>query len=315
LRTILYELRRLSTTLQTLPPRLERAIPFLKTDAQLNVAAPALRAIVNDAISTIEAKRLDRLTKRPVSPIKIEGIRAAMEAAILKPAVRDFLYFRAVPVRVERPRAPVEPFILDFNRMRKAQFVDPPMEDVSRSLAEMLADNFRKTVAGRVWPLFWQRQRENITIAAPVEDLTFWQSIREIAGRVGPEPVLLVSGRAEARFLRRFLVDDDATRPSLRVEYVQRERAAAPYIATVEGIDVYGTNFEPGSACLFSTRSLRAVRYGALDDSGRCVELTFEPVDQTTGALRARYVLLPDWENYPVFEIHAHDPPSGDDDD
>jgi hypothetical protein len=49
------------------------------------------------------------------------------------------------------------------------------------------------------------------------------------------------------------------------------------YIATVEGVDVFGADFTAGTAWLFSPYILQAVEYNQLDTDAHIVTLRFEP--------------------------------------
>jgi hypothetical protein len=106
--------------------------------------------------------------------------------------------------------------------------------------------------------------------------------------------------QGEGRVIRRLRHGAQSEKPNIKIEHKSR---TGPYIATVEGIDVYGVSFEPRIAWLFSSQILRAVTYAALDESSRCVEITFEPTDENTGALRFRFIQSAEWMEYPIFEI------------
>ena len=73
-------------------------------------------------------------------------------------------------------------------------------------------------------------------------------------------------------------------------------------------MDVFGAQFTPGVAWLFSGRALRGVRYAELDEPGRHVEVAFELGEETKGTLRVRVRQHLEWAEMPVFELLAPDP-------
>src|SRR5690606_26268865 len=97
-------------------------------------------------------------------------------------------------------------------------------------------------------------------------------------------------------------------KPPVNVERKSRDDTGGLYIATIEGVDVYGADFEPGIAWLFSARSLQAVAYDAVGDSNRRVEVSFETEDGITGALLVRYRQSVEWAGLPVVEIKLRPP-------
>jgi hypothetical protein len=304
LRNVLHQLRRLSTALDKPDPRLRRTVSALRVDPDLETLTTSLRAIVGDAVSTIEAQRLERLKRRPVDPVKLERIRASVEAAIMEPPA-GILYFRGFSIGTwsGRPASRRKRFRCSFRGIGKGALVAPPMETESANLIEVLAERFRQHAADQVWGRLRSRSRDKVAVAARLDEDSFWRAVREIAGRVGPYPILLLSRQGAARITNRFLHRVQSDKPALKIERNPSDDRGGFYIATVEGIDVYGADINPGAAWLFSALLLRAVKYAVVDDEGRRVELTFEPTEDTKGALHMEYVQTTAWARYPVLEI------------
>src|SRR5690606_15716082 len=93
---------------------------------------------------------------------------------------------------------------------------------------------------------------------------------------------------------------------NLKVERTPREGKRNEYIATVEGVDVFGGDLPSGEVWLFSGSALRAVYYSSMTRSGEYVTITYEPESERDGALRAQFEQAAEWSDDPIFEIHAH---------
>jgi hypothetical protein len=76
-------------------------------------------------------------------------------------------------------------------------------------------------------------------------------------------------------------------------------------------VDVFGAAwFMPGVAWLFSAQTLRSVRYAENEQTERYVDVSFEPVGEVKGTLRARVRQVLEWANTPIFEIRSSDHPA-----
>jgi hypothetical protein len=304
LRHVLGQLKRMSTILEHAGTDLTRALHGLKPEKDFDLSVATLRTIIEDSISAIDARRLERLKKRPLDEIRLERIRSAVEAALLEPPA-GVLFFQEFSIKRGAPTTEIEPYTYTLGNLSKAQFVNPPMEPESLNLDEYLVQTVQNHAARRVWGLFTSRPRERVVLSDRVVDEAFWRAIREAAERVGPAPILLVSMRAEGRVIHRLLHRAQAEKPNIKIE--KKQGGGRFYVATVEGFDVYGVEFDPGTAWLFSSRILRQVIYSALDTSARPVEMTFEPLDDKTGALRFRFIQSAEWMEYPTFEFRIDD--------
>jgi hypothetical protein len=308
LRDVLAQFVRFSTSLEEPSQQLRRGVGLLKSDADAEAALNALRSIVRTTIATIETERLERLKQRPIDTTKLERLRTAMEAAVLSPEAK-VPFFRGFAIETVAAQGASEPYSAIINGIAKAMLVEPPMEaGNSDSQAASFADAVQRMAGSRVWGLFCGRPREKVGIAARVEQEEFWREAKELAARVGPEPVLVVSREAEGRALRRFLYPVQGDKAALVIERKPRAEVGGLYISTVEGVDVYGADWEAGTAWLFSARALRSVRYFALDAAKHHVTLKFEPIDDRTGRLRAQFQQEPTWDDSRILEIQLEDP-------
>ncbi len=182
------------------------------------------------------------------------------------------------------------------------------MESPPSNFVEAHANAAQRKANSLVWHEFYQRPRQVVTVPARVDDEIFWRKISELAGLVGPEPLLMISLQAEVGTLRRFLFSAPGDRPSLKVELKARANHNGVYVATVENIDVYGANCSPGTSWLFSAKALRSVRYASIDEEGRFVTLKFELGEGLKGTLRACFSRSAVWAGTPTFEVRLADP-------
>jgi len=306
LRKILDWLRQLETTLAAPLPESFLAIQS-KDEKNIGSSVKQLNEVIKAAIDAIEDERRGRLAARAPDPGKLERIRASIEHALLtgSPQVP---FFADVQVGREAAGDPAEWQDIVFNNITKASLLEPPMENSASNFEEFLTTVSQERAGTYAWHAFTKRPRTKVDIGARAEEELFWRELVPLVPQVGPDPVLVVSRNAEGRALRRFLYSPAADLPNLRIEQRPRDQRQASYIATVEGVDVFGADLEPRVAWLFSARKLNAVRYGETDTPGCFVELAFEQGEDMRGAVRVRIRQALDWSDDPVFELHAPDP-------
>ncbi|MFK3889214.1 hypothetical protein [Sphingomonas sp. NPDC079357] len=307
LRDILHQLERFHSTLEQPFPALDRGMQLLSPNRDPQRSKARLREIVSEIANAIEEKRRHRLQARPADPANLERLRLAIEEALLTSEV-EAPFFRGVEVGRAAESDIAEWRDMTFSGIGKAQLTEPPMESPSSSFEEMLVSGSREMAGRHAWAAFCQRPRIEATVAGRAEEEAFWRDLRPLIQQVGPEPVLVVSRNAEGRALRRFLYAPAADRPGLAIEQRPRAGRGASYIATVEGVDVFGADFRPGEAWLFSAMSLREVRYAETTAPDRHAELTFELGEEMKGTLRVRVHQALKWTDTPTFELKAPDP-------
>lgn len=307
LRGILRQLELFQSTLEQAWPALARGVSTLADGHDLESSRERLREIIVAATAAIEAERRQRLEARVPDAAKLERIRAGIETALLtEPPEAPF--FRGVEVgRVTGERA-AEWRDMTFTGIGKAQLLEPPMEPSGSGFEDIFVSGSRKMAGDIAWRAFCERPRDQAAVSARAEDEAFWREIAPFIAQVGREPVLVVLRNAEGRALRRLLYAPPADRPKLTIEQRSQDERRASYIATIEGVDVFGAEFPAGTAWLFSAESLRAVRYAETAPAGRYAELTFELGEEMKGTLRVRVRQSLEWSDGPVFELKAPDP-------
>ena len=182
------------------------------------------------------------------------------------------------------------------------------MESTSSSLDDYLILTTERTVSNYVLRAFRKLERIPHSLDGKIDDASFWLEIPELVYRVGPVPVLLISRASEDRTLRRFIYSVSPTPENIVIDTNPPTERSGSFIASINGILVFGSDLEPGQAWLFSSNLLHTVRYAELDQKQSCVEISHEVNDemQVTVKVRARQFLK--WADYPIFQIHMPDP-------
>jgi len=311
LRDLLQGLDRFKKQLEVPPSSLSRGLTLLKPQAASTLAKEQLNTTLTAIIAAIEHERTARLRSRPVSARAMDDLRDAVESSMLVPPGGIFL-FRGFTI-VKTPQNPEhELFTSRLTGLSKAQFVDPPMETEPTRFAKHFTDLVENQAGRRVWNLFASRHREQATVAARIEEPAFWQPVKGLADGVGAEPMLIVSRQAEGRALRRFVYQLQEAPAGLTIERKDRHDMGNSYIATVEGVDVFGGNFTSGTAWLFSPYILQTVAYAQLDDDAHIVAVRFEPGEDLKGQLVTQFGLSAVWAEWPIYEIRFEDPEADD---
>jgi hypothetical protein len=308
LRNILRELGRFGSALEPQQqPQFVRGVALLAPNRDAEQTAGRVREIIGAAEAAIEAERLRRLEALPVDPSKLARIRSAIETALLND--RDETpFFDDVQVGPAAHNADAQWRDMLFKGISKAQLTDPPMEPPMLGLEEQFVSGARDMAGNYAWRAFCQHRRTIIQVSARAEEEIFWQEIAPLVDQVGPDPVLVVSRIAEGRAWQRFMYAASSDRPNLKIERRPRSEKGGSYIATVEGVDVFGADFTPGEAWLFSAKSLRSVRYAELNQPRHYVDTIFDLGEGMKGTLRVRVRQRLEWANTPIYELRAPDP-------
>ena len=306
LRDLLDGLKRFTKLLETPSPTMQRGLTLLKPDAELAQVGERLKSILIAMVAAIEGERTARLRARPISERALGELRVAVENSMLT-SPGDIFFFRGFSIAKTLQAPEAELFTSRLNGLSKAQFVDPPMEWESAGFARHYAQQVSRQAGQRVWNLFARRHREPASVAGQIEDLAFWQQIKGLADAVGAEPILVVSRQAEGRALRQFVSQLREPLTGLTIERKNRQEGNS-YIATVDGVDVFGADFTAGTAWLFSPYVLQAVEYAQLDDEAHIITVRFEPGEDLTGPLVAEFRQRPVWADWPIYDIRCEDP-------
>lgn len=307
LREVLQSLDRLGKVLDAPPPILSRGLALIQPDADVAAMVERTKSIVTKIKAAIEHERTERLRAKPIDGHRIQRIRDAVDAAMTTPPGGVF-FFRGFQIEKGPQYAQAELFTFSLNGLSKAQFVDPPMEWETIGFTEHFAEHVIRAAGQRVWGTFTRRPREQALVPFRIEDPAFWQQVKALAADVGAEPLLLVSRQAEGRALRQFVYQLREPPGQLTVERKRRQDMGNFYIATFEGVDVYGADFEPGIAWLFSPYVLRSVAYAYMDAEQHITSLAFRPGERLEGPLVAEFKQLATWADWPVYEIRCDDP-------
>lgn len=304
-RSLLQTLEAFQRTIESNSPSLRRGAIGLSANVEFESAVAALKAIIETSLATIRAHRSARLERQPVDPAKMERIRSIMDSALLTPPA-DIPFFRGFALSGGADAGDGDIVQFDFGWIGKGQLVEPPMESEPGNFVEALTHEVCQHASNRIWRHFASRAREKLEVSVGVDDEAFWRVMKSTSPRVGVEPVLLVSRQAEERLIRRSFVYPSRSEALVRIERKPRDEVGGnygSYVATIEGIDVYGVDFPVGTAWLFSAQCLRSVGYTAIDGRGRHVQVAFAGDDEERGVVQVRYLQSIRWANSPILEM------------
>jgi hypothetical protein len=185
--------------------------------------------------------------------------------------------------------------------------VNPEMDSPALNFADVLLSGIQEKAGLYAWEAFRQRSRVQTEVSASVDDEAFWKQIAGLIDQVGPDPILVISRAAEGRVLRSLVYQRPETSPDLRIERRPRDDVGGSYIATVEGVDVFGADFPAGVGWLFSGQILQQILYAELDTTGHYVDISFELKAEEKVDLRFAFCQQFVWNDTPIFEIRGPD--------
>ena len=308
LRDILHGFDRLLKILEVPRPNVQRGLHLLRPDADLSSASTWVKSIISSCVQTIEAERTRRLKEKPIDTRAIGDLRDAVERAMLTPP-GGVPFFRGFSIEKVRDRDDAEVFTFRLNGLTKAQFVDPPMDTSTVGFSEHYAQLVIRSAGERPWRLFTRRARQSSRIPARIEEQAFWDRVKLLARDVGAEPLLIVSRRAQGRALRTIVRGTGESRIPLTITRKAGGEGGGFYVATIEGIDVHGADFEPGKAWLFSPYLLRSLQYATIGDDDHILRVSFQPgEDGLEGPLVAEFRQQAAWADWAIYEIDCEDP-------
>ncbi|MDM9645793.1 hypothetical protein [Rhizobium sp. S163] len=272
-----------------------------------------LDEILENARLAIENVRTDLLKSLPISAEVIEELRSAAQARLLEGGTL-LNFFQGVKI-VQHHGVGTDPIaFVAIGDISKAHMVRPPMETPPVNFVEFLASSFQDKAEMRVWGAFVNRPRVRVELDLAVENQAFWTAIKPYLLQTGAKPVLLVSRSAEGRALQRFVWGHGAKPDALGITRKDFVEGAASYIATIEGVDVFGVDMPAGTAWLFSGELLQQVSYSGVRTSDHCVDLEYIASDDLNGSLRLSYRQKSTWAETPIFEVITPDPDDLDND-
>lgn len=292
---------------------LDAAKPLFTSTQDPKLAGERLGEILERARSTIENVRSDMLKSLPISKEAVDDLRDAAKAALLE-RLAQLNFFQGVKI-VQRHFVSADPVASSaMGGINKAQMVRPPMETPPVNFVEFFASSLRDRAEMRVWNNFVSLPKVRVELDLAVETEAFWKAIKPYFDQTGARPVLMVSRTAEGRVLRRFVWDPRAKQVELKITRKELVDGLASYIATIEGVDIFGMDMPAGTAWLFSGELLRQVSYFGVEDPSQCVDLEYIATDEFNGSLRIRYRQTTTWGATPIFELVTPGPDDLDDD-
>jgi hypothetical protein len=292
-----YEFRQNKTALEAQDREyLKCGVLALDKDLNVEERVNRLASIFGSAIDVIENRRLQRLRDRPVNHAKLNEIRRRVEEAILAgnggiDVFRDFT--------VTRDRGDLEKRELHAPQVEKGYLTEPVMAQEPLNLWDVVVRSVQSRAAGYVWRDFVQRPRRSVVTPdeASYRTVLFEEAKRLIAS--GQQPVLLVHRGHEPAWIREWFGWGEQ-RPE-GIDLVRKKGMGTNlYAGTVNDIDVYRLELDPGKSLLFRADLLRRVKYGA-DNEGRVVQVAFDS-DQKKG-LVFRFSQGTEWLDDNVLEL------------
>jgi hypothetical protein len=186
------------------------------------------------------------------------------------------------------------------------------MESETFGFTEHYADAVADRAGDRVWRIFTTLRREKVSVAGRIDDVEFWKRVTRLAADVGAMPMLVVSRHAEGRALSHLIYGMRTSPNNLTIERKDRREMGNSYIGTVESVDVFGADFPPGTAWLFSPYILQTVKYAQLGADEHVLRVTFEPGEDLKGSLIAEFQQSVAWADWPIYDVSFEDPEESD---
>jgi hypothetical protein len=287
---------------------LERGLHALAPGRDFAAALARLQAILAGATAAIERRREERLRTRAVDPAKLAALREALEAVLGAVGGSLTVFERYQIRRTELP--PDKPDEWTIDGIDKGQLMTPAMSPANTGLDEAIVGWFPEHLANLIQREFGRRRRRTVRIACSAYPRRYWQTVVEHAARFVQGAVLLVPFDPIGRNISEWLYGHAADRPEhLSVEWLEGRPSGggAGYVGTVEGLDVYTSQFPAERSRLFSKTTLRSVSYARLQ-SGNFVDIVFEEgEDPRKSRLRVRFRQSTAWNDVPIIEIVLRD--------
>jgi len=302
LRDIVMEFDRYRRILATDGAGLSRAIQALVPDADPAVAIANLNRVIDDAAATIGRRRRERLLAKEIDAAVMEELRAAIEADVLAvpamvPVFDQVDVFLADEGQGEQRQA-------SFNGIGKGKLVRPEMEQVNHNWTEIISKHAREAAGGYAFDVFARLPREVVEADSELDDPAFWRAMPDFVRRVGDRPILIVANQDSIDRLGRLRFGRDDPLPGFAVSFERTARERGRHVVTIEGVEVFATNLQPGTAWLTSARHLRRIGYAPV--TGGRVSLAYEPDEDsetTVGTLVVGFRQVLEWGEGPILEI------------
>ena len=306
LRQALRKLDGFSSVLKENQEAVISGIRLLQSEANPESAIAKLVGVIDTSREVIQSERTRALRERSVSRKTLEELRSAVETGLL--TGEKIPFFRSFQIKCSDQDDRVESLSLRVDNIGKAHLVDPPMDEPILGFEDWLVSSVQSRAGKNVWRQFTLKSRTESTIQHPIQSKAFWLELKQLAEKVGIEPSLIVSRSAELAALRKFVYRPVEDTLGLRIERRTDLSNKDGYVATIEGIDVFGADFESGNAWLFSGQLLGTVEYLALNDKAHYVEIEFDADEAVKGKLVFDFRQKLQWKETPIFEVSFSDP-------
>ena len=267
-------------------------------------ASCKLLAIINSAQAAIETERLKRLNTRPIDFVKLERFRSTVQEALLTEPIKIPFFVNGEVTLIPTAENAVAKDIR-FTGLSTAQFTDPPMDAPTSNLASVLISGTIRRVHDYAWQALWQRSKHVESVCVVLDDDVFWENISQLVEEIDADCALVVSRSSEEETVRRIVNSSPGDYPYLTIESQPQEWGTASYIATINGVHVFGGPLAAGKALLFSTRSLLRLLYVQLSQPDQYLDIAFEAGEEMKGALRISISLRFEWSDTPIFELRS----------
>ena len=302
LRRILLEFGSWRSVLENPVPTVAKGVRLQDPKCDPEDAATNLMTIITAAEAGIESERLLRLNALPIDSSKLEYLRSSIQKTLLQEPIELPFYLagRGICAQLDEN---VKAQHIRFNGINKGQLTDPPMESLAFNLDGVLTSGTIRWVQQQAWWALLQRKPLVRTFDGKVEEERFWEDVALISEKVDPEPVLVISQRAEEQSLRSLLRAPAANLTGLNIEKKPQERNSSSYMATINGVHVHVADLPPGQAWLLSSRSILNVYYAEFENTGKYVEIEYVAGEGKIGALSVSVRLQFEWTEGAILQF------------
>jgi hypothetical protein len=311
-------LRRLVGSFETLQKILTDQANFQMLERGAKAIAPPVNtaaaiAQVDDflkaAVAAIEAKRLDRLMQRPISPAKLNEITAKLTEAMhaIEGKLMLFRGFRYGGGFI--PSGLIRPYEIGVGD--KGQFADPPMDWIQTDLGDSIVNWFADDVAGMVWANFGSIPRTEVPITAAVFSPDWWAEVLTYRSRTGQNPILMIPDGRAMNILQTARAGQVAL-AGIRGIFKQGKPSGGGllYACSIDDLDIYGLGHDD-ICIMFSSEMLEAINYITVPPYRGVVDLKFyDNGDPHQTYARIHYRCEPAWKDLPVYQFIEAPAPS-----
>ncbi|AXE62819.1 hypothetical protein BBF93_00310 [Hyphomonas sp. CACIAM 19H1] len=301
IRRLLNHLQRILQSLETGAAGIGEGVKYVR-NAEYPESLPELSNILKSVVEGVEAARRSRLRERAIDQQKLLDLSSLFERRLLDEPL-DFPFFEAFQVVRTEDSGGGTVLDVPILTVQKGQLTTPLMDYDLADFAPSLARSADDLLWRRVWGNFLQKPRQIHDLDVTIRDFAFWEKVSTLIPQVQPNPILLVPSPTEESVLRKSLYGLSNLSEGIKIESVPTKSAKRNYIATVNGIDVFGASIPPGVSWLFSAEMLQQIVFEKLPETNLYAAVKYVPEDEETGMLRLLAKPKLDWRDTPIFEL------------